>query len=148
MLQDANKAFVKNYEDSNPFDRDTKISEIPLQVIKWYAYNTEDLKRRVNSIEKIFKNDLKDAEDNIKKIEEKYCGEKYKNEYEDIKKNNKDTEMSSPEEVKKRLIFVRSLINDYTAFHNIYVKNVTRAYTTSIKICKMLTKQLFVKNEN
>lgn len=57
MIQDANKTFVKNYEDNKPFDRETKISEIPLQVIKWYAYNADDLKEQVkkrdNSFEKM-----------------------------------------------------------------------------------------------
>ena len=148
MIQDANKAFVKNYEDNNPFDRETKVSEIPLQVIKWYAYNAEDLKERIKGIDDNFKNDLKYAEEDFKKIEKKYCNDEYKNKYENAKKNDKGVNMVSPEDLKKLLTFARGIINDYTIFHKRYVMNVTRAYTTSIKICKTLTKQLFVKNEN
>lgn len=148
MIQDANKAFVKNYEDNNPFDRETKVSEIPLQVIKWYAYNAEDLKGRIKGIDDNFKNDLKYAEEDFKKIEKKYCNDEYKNKYENAKKNDKGVNMVSPEDLKKLLTFARGIINDYTIFHKRYVMNVTRAYTTSIKICKILTKQLFVKNEN
>ena len=148
MILDANKTFVKNYEDNKPFDRETKISEIPLQVIKWYAYNAEDLKGRIKNIDDNFKNDLKYAEEDIKKIEKKYCNDEYKNKYENAKKKDKEVNMASPEDLKKVLIFARGIMNDYTIFHKTYVMNVTRAYTTSIKICKILTKQLFVKNEN
>ena len=65
-----------------------------------------------------------------------------------LKKNDNEVNMVSPEDLKKVLTFARGIINDYTIFHKRYVMNVTRAYTTSIKICKMLTNQLFVKNEN
>ena len=132
MIQNANKTFVKNYEDNKPFDRETKISEIPLQVIKWYAYNADDLKKQINIADKVFKAEIEDLECNIKELE--------------INSNKSDT--TNQEGIKKVLIFVRSILNDYGIFHKTYISNATRAYTTSVKICKTLTKQLFVKNEN
>ena len=98
---------------------------------------------------------LKAITTDIKKLEQNINNgvyEKKYNEYienENVKNKSFDKKsIDSPEDIKKLLILFRGTLNDYTVFYKTFISNATHAYTTSIKICKMLTKQLFVKNEN
>ena len=137
LIECANKTFMRNYKDSNPFDRETKISEIPLQFIKYYSYNADELKKLVKQKQENFAQTLEEIEEDINRVKKVFCGER---------DNSKDKTLTK--ELTVSLTFLRRLTSDFTMFHKTYLTNVTRVCTTSIRICKILTKQLFVKNEN
>lgn len=156
-IKNAYAAFIKNYQDENPFARVTKISEVPLQVIKWYAYNGDEMKKQLSKLDEEYKKELKEQEADLKRLQNFYGGEKYEREYNSLKaaddtkryltKNDKDNYKSDtklpPEEAKKLLTLSRTLLNDFAVFHKTYTQSATYAHIHCVNMCKMLRNKLY-----
>ena len=72
IKNEAYKGFMENYKDDQPFSKKITISDIPFDVINWYANNSDELKNKVDKLNNAYRKDLNNTQARLEKLNSKY----------------------------------------------------------------------------
>ena len=141
IRNEAYKGFMENYKDEQPFSKKITISDIPFDVINWYANNSDELKNKVDKINNAYQKDLNNTQARLEKLNSKYAQGNKPKRYTQASKNNSNN-------VNGILSLIRSNLNTFATFHKTFVMTATRAKLTNVNICKMLRNRIYAKTMN
>lgn len=141
IKNEAYKGFMENYKDQQPFSKKISISDIPFDVINWYANNSDELKSKVDKINNAYKKDLNNTQARLEKLNSKYAQGNKPKQYTQANKNNSNN-------VNGILSLIRSNLNTFAIFHKTFVMTATRAKLANVNMCKMLRNRIYAKTMN
>ena len=141
IKNEAYKGFMENYKDDQPFSKKITISDIPFDVINWYAINSDELKNKVDKLNNAYRKDLNNTQARLEKLNSKYAQGNKPKQYTQASKNNSNN-------VNGILSLIRSNLNTFATFHKTFVMTATRAKLTNVNICKMLRNRIYAKTMN
>ena len=124
----ARAEFVRNYKDEKWSE--ITINKIPLQHIKFYAYNADYLRERMKDMRMEADKIFNENEDRMNSLKISIDREK-----------NMDPKVSTT--IKEIIRYMHILINGFGIYVKEYVKCGLGAVNTSVSICKRLTKKLY-----
>ena len=130
----ARAQFIRNYKDEKWSE--ITINKIPLQHIKYYAYNADDLRERMKDMRMEADKIFNENEDRMNSLKTSIDREK-----------NMDPKVSST--IKEIIRYMHILINGLSIYVKEYVRCGLGAVNTSVSICKRLTKKLYkIQNDS
>ena len=124
----ARAEFIRNYKDEKWGE--ITINKIPLQHIKYYAYNADSIRERLKDLKTEADKIFNENEDRMNSLKISIEREK-----------NMDSTVSSS--IKEMIRYMHILINGLGVYVKEYVKCGLGAVNTSVSICKRLTKKLY-----